>query len=251
MVSWCVVSPPVFYGLEIWHAVGTHVCVALRSGANAQRPGQHTSLSPITVRCYDVKQYLPNFVPFHDLMLMRLSCLSLRQRSVGAQLWVHWRFAAHAWRSRHNNLRLFTLAPGWEPKACKFAFIHRLALRGTTVISLQNVLAWCVFVRASLHMRREEKPTRCHWIVYCTYNMLNMFRALLCPSSGDRDCVCYYLLWCAMPCLLVVGGQVQGNRLCVRDEGCCSSNIPHSERIACYLHLTSDSQQPSTAHHRR
>ena len=37
---------------------------------------------------------------------------------------------------------------------------------------------------------REEKPTRCHWMVYCTYNMLNMFRALLCPSSGARDYMC-------------------------------------------------------------
>ena len=46
---------------------------------------------------------------------------------------------------------------------------------------------WCLSVRASLHMRREEKPTRCHWILYCTYNMLNMFRALLCPSSGVRE----------------------------------------------------------------
>jgi hypothetical protein len=47
--------------------------------------------------------------------------------------------------------------------------------------------------------------------------------------------VCYYRLWCAMPWLLVVGGQVQGSRLCVRDEGFWStesSNIPHFERIA-------------------
>ena len=31
-------------------------------------------------------------------------------------------------------------------------------------------------------------------MVYCTYDMLNMFRALLCPSSGARDytnmCMC-------------------------------------------------------------
>jgi len=47
-----------------------------------------------------------------------------------------------------------------------------------------------VFVRASLHMRREEKPTRCHWMVYCTYNMLNMFRIFLCKSSGDPDYMC-------------------------------------------------------------
>jgi len=36
-------------------------------------------------------------------------------------------------------------------------------------------------------MRREEKPTRCHWMLYCTYDTLNKFRALLCPSSGARD----------------------------------------------------------------
>ena len=46
--------------------------------------------------------------------------------------------------------------------------------------------------------------------------------------------------------LLVVGGQVQGSRLCFRDEGCCStqsSNIPHPESIAdC---PASDLQQPT------
>jgi len=25
-------------------------------------------------------------------------------------------------------------------------------------------------------------------MIYCTYNLLNMFRALICPSSGARDC---------------------------------------------------------------
>ena len=69
---------------------------------------------------------------------------------------------------------------------------------------------------------------------YCSHNMLNMFRATLCPSSGARDYyVSYYGLWCAMPWLLVVGGQVQGSRLYVRDEGLCFSKIPHPGRIAC------------------
>ena len=27
-------------------------------------------------------------------------------------------------------------------------------------------------------------------MLYCTYDMLNMFRALLCPSSGARDYMC-------------------------------------------------------------
>ena len=32
--------------------------------------------------------------------------------------------------------------------------------------------------------------------------------------------MCYYRLRRAMPWLLVVGGQVQDSRLCVRNEGC-------------------------------
>ena len=33
----------------------------------------------------------------------------------------------------------------------------------------------------------SKKPTRCHLLVYCTSYRLNMFQALLCPSSGARD----------------------------------------------------------------
>ena len=39
--------------------------------------------------------------------------------------------------------------------------------------------------------------------------------------------ICYYRIWCVMPWLLVVGDQVQGSRLCVRDGGSCSSSFPH------------------------
>jgi len=39
-------------------------------------------------------------------------------------------------------------------------------------------------------MRTEEKPTRCHCMLYCTYDMLNIFRALPCPSSGALDYMC-------------------------------------------------------------
>jgi len=33
----------------------------------------------------------------------------------------------------------------------------------------------------------NKKPTRCHLLLYCTSYRLNMFQALLCPSSGTRD----------------------------------------------------------------
>ena len=86
-----------------------------------------------------------------------------------------------------------------------FRAINSSILRSNFWLYIQT---WCVFDRALLHMRRDEKLTRCHWMVYCTYNMLNMFRTLLCPSSGARD----YVLLPPMVCsawLLVVGGHVQ------------------------------------------
>ena len=108
-----------------------------------------------------------------------------------------------------------------------------------------------MFVSASLHMCREEKPTRCHCMLYCIYDTPNMFQALLRPSSGALDCCCMLLLpmvcsaWllavgvrcraaeCAslfldapyIPWLLVVGGQVQGSRVCVQEEGCCTTGL--------------------------
>ena len=42
------------------------------------------------------------------------------------------------------------------------------------------------------HVDWKWKPTRCHLSFYCTSYRLNMFRALLCPSSGARDCNVYY-----------------------------------------------------------
>ena len=82
--------------------------------------------------------------------------------------------------------------------------------------------------------------------------------------------------------LLVVGGQVQGSRLCVQEEGCCTSFNTPLPSVQCLvagcriqaqgsrkrdfahgatslfldaqpaaLHLTPDNQQPSSAHHGR
>ena len=35
--------------------------------------------------------------------------------------------------------------------------------------------------------QKNKNPTRCHLLFYCNSYRLNMFRALLCPSSGARD----------------------------------------------------------------
>ena len=42
-------------------------------------------------------------------------------------------------------------------------------------------------VRSILILKNKKKPTRCHLLFYCTSYKLNMFRAILCPSSGARD----------------------------------------------------------------
>ena len=98
--------------------------------------------------------------------------------------------------------------------------------------------SWCVFVRASLHMHREEKPTGCQCMLYCVYDTLDMFRALLCPSSGALDYM-YAIAAYGVQCLAAgCRCQVQGSKVCVQEEGCCtteSCNIP-------------DPRQPATKH---
>ena len=81
-------------------------------------------------------------------------------------------------------------------------------------------------------------------IIYSPYflitprNMLNMFRAILCPSSGARDYTCVITAY-GVQCL-VAGCQGSGaGQQAVRP----GRGMLHD--------LTPDNQQPSTAHHRR
>ena len=57
-------------------------------------------------------------------------------------------------------------------------------------------------------MRRKDNQLDATEFVYCTYNMLNMFRALLCPSSGGRDYMCVITAY-GVRCL-VAGCQGSG-----------------------------------------
>ena len=140
------------------------------------------------------------------------------------------------------------------PKCCTHFLSRQNSTRKPTVplsvhtIELTRVFTWCVFVRASLHMRREEKLTRCHWMVYCTYNTLNMFRALLLPIiRRSKLYVCYYSLRCAVLGCWLSGGQVQDSRFCVQEEGCWTTcNIPLPGRIDC--RSAPDPRQPATRH---
>jgi len=55
-------------------------------------------------------------------------------------------------------------------------------------------------------------------MLYCTYDKLNMFRALLCPLSGARDYMCVVTAY-GLQCLVTgFGGQVQSSWLSVQEE---------------------------------
>ena len=72
-------------------------------------------------------------------------------------------------------------------------------------------------------------------MLYCIYDMLNMFRALLCPSSGARDYMCVITAY-GVQCLVAgcrrSGAEQQAvspGRGILHDQSC---NIPNPGRIA-------------------
>jgi hypothetical protein len=84
---------------------------------------------------------------------------------------------------------------------------------------------WWVTDHSSSIICRRKKPTRCYTVVYWTCNLLNMFRALLCPSSGAWDYTESISTWHMTPCSRLVTRLLWGCRLCVRDEGCSLTRV--------------------------
>jgi hypothetical protein len=91
-------------------------------------------------------------------------------------------------------------------------------------------------------------------MLYCTYDMLNMFQALLCPSSGALDYMCILAAY-GVQCLVAgCRGQVQGSRVCIQEEGCCMSWVSKAVRkllpsASCtkpLAHHTSGNQSPAS-----
>ena len=84
---------------------------------------------------------------------------------------------------------------------------------------------WCLSVHRCICV--EKKNQLCATELFIALTICSTcFGHFLPIIRSSRLCVLYYRLWCAMPWLLVVGGQVQGSRLCVRNEGCWSSSTP-------------------------
>jgi len=57
-------------------------------------------------------------------------------------------------------------------------------------LKVSKIDVWLAVHRSSLW---SKKPTRCHLVLYLLllYKLLNMFRAILCPSSGADDLVVF------------------------------------------------------------
>jgi len=70
-------------------------------------------------------------------------------------------------------------------------------------------LIYCIFFNVPTDkpsINTHKKPTRCHLLFYCASYRLNMFLALLCPSSGARDYDVDYHIGRFVLGLLYVGG---------------------------------------------
>jgi hypothetical protein len=59
----------------------------------------------------------------------------------------------------------------------------------------------CIVVK-----NEEEGPNGCYLVFYYTYDILNMFRAALCPSSGADDYISDYRMERLIIWLLMSGG---------------------------------------------
>ena len=99
----------------------------------------------------------------------------------------------------------------------KFSFSGTVCIKGKTTRNSQLSTSFKMFETARqsrmaetssdiLQLKTEEqKPTSCHLLFYCTSYRLNMFRALLCPSSGTGDYIVDYHIGLFVLGVLYVG----------------------------------------------
>ena len=65
--------------------------------------------------------------------------------------------------------------------------------------SEEQAVTFDVWLTVHHSLMWNKKPTRCHLVLYLflLYNLFNMFRATLCPSSGADDLVVFFHVWCS------------------------------------------------------
>jgi hypothetical protein len=70
-----------------------------------------------------------------------------------------------------------------------------IVLPGSDIIHLAETIFHNNRINKLLWACEDRKPTRCYTMVYWPYGSLNMFRTLLCPSSGDWDYTDDHSMW--------------------------------------------------------
>ena len=109
-----------------------------------------------------------------------------------------------------------------------------LIIKFQTVTLKDNINAQFTFLmcvgECIVVITEEYELTRCCFLFYYTYGMLNMFQAILCPSSGAHDYSADYNIGRSILGLLLVGSWVQAGWISVQAAGYS-------------LHQTSNQQQ--------
>jgi len=129
-------------------------------------------------------------------------------------------------------------------------FKHEVA---ATVTS--NFDVWLSVHRSSMWIKR---PTRSHLVIYLflLYNLLNMFRTILCPSSGADDLVVFFRCvaepWLCrqsdpVGCLSVHWGVVLSASQWTNKQP-TGSDCLHSHGTATHLKNTTKSSAPEDGH---
>ena len=115
------------------------------------------------------------------------------------------------------------------------------------------ILDVCLSVHRCICVEKKNQLDATEWFIALIIHSACFGHFYIHHQEFETICVLLLPMVCSA-WLLVVGGQVQGSRLCVQKEGCCTTSHAISlflDAQPASLHLTPNNQQPSTAHHRR
>ena len=100
----------------------------------------------------------------------------------------------------------------------------------------------CQSVHRFISVEKKNQLDATEWFIALTISS-TCFGHLCAHHQELVTILCYYRIWCVMHQLLVVGGQVQGSRLCFRNEGSCSTAIQLVFLLNAYISSTSETRR--------
>ena len=105
--------------------------------------------------------------------------------------------------------RTHTLHYEWSVKSCR---------------DNQNILDVCLSVRRCICVEKKSQLDDTGALLHLWYAQ-QVSGTSMPINRSSRLYVCYCRLWCAVLGLWLSGGQVQGSRVCVQEEGCCTTDL--------------------------